>query len=750
MKFSFIIFAHRSLVGLCLVMTLMATEGRPETDPFPVYDCIQPNVSFWKKVFTQYSSRQGVIHDKDRLEIIYGVVDLEDRQVPGSARINEKRVEAARNRYGTILKQLAEGQAAATDDERRVAELFGPTAGPSDFRAASRNLRCQIGLKDRFREGLIRSGAYLPQIRGVFRQYGLPEDLAYLPHVESSYDPAAYSKFGAAGIWQFTGSTGRLFMTVGYVVDERREPIVSTHAAARLLQKCFEELGSWPLAITAYNHGLQGMHRAVAMKGGYEAIYKEYESRIFQFASRNFYSEFLAAREVARNYRRYFGDLHFDSPPKHREIVLAGYAAVDDLARRFNVKVADLRELNPALREPVFRGQKYVPKGYRLRLPLKDGQTEALKGGDALEGIYQSEQKPSRFYTVRKGDTAKAIARAHGIKLEDLISANRLDSRATVYLNQNLRLPLSGEKRLELAQAESPGVRTREAEASGRLEDSRSDQTSALEATAKQSAGTPAASAERPTSKPAATIKAKSAAEETAVDRIYALAAPAGHPTASPEPAQLPEEPPDKNQAQSALAATSEEFSVEELGAANIAADMVSPGADLEAPVTLTDSRPVPPINPEVLIGTLAVEKLIRHKGKPVGLIRVEVEETLGHYAEWLEIPTQELRRLNGFRYGRPLQISEQIKIPLGKVSREQFEERRYEYHKELVEDFFASYRIGGIQTYRIQKGDNIWQLSQEKFAVPLWLIKLLNTDVDFGALRPAQQLTIPVVEKNA
>jgi peptidoglycan lytic transglycosylase D len=749
MKFSFIIFAHRTLVGVCLVMTLMATEGRPETDPFPVYDCIQPNVSFWKKVFTQYSSRQGVIHDKDRLEIIYGVVDLEDRQVPGSARINEKRVQAARNRYGTILKQLAEGQAAATDDERRVAELFGPTARPSDFRAASRNLRCQIGLKDRFRAGLIRSGAYLPQIRAVFRHYGLPEDLAYLPHVESSYDPAAYSKFGAAGIWQFTGSTGRLFMTVGYVVDERREPIVSTHAAARLLQKCFEELGSWPLAITAYNHGLQGMHRAVAMKGGYEAIYKEYESRIFQFASRNFYSEFLAAREVARNYRRYFGDLHFDSPPKHREIVLAGYAAVDDLARRFNVKVADLRELNPALREPVFRGQKYVPKGYRLRLPLKDGQTEALKGGDALAGIYQSEQKPSRFYTVRKGDTAKAIARAHGIKLEDLIAANHLDSRATVYLNQNLRLPLSGEKRLEFAQDESPGARTLEAEASGRAADTRSEQTSGLEATAEQSAGAAAASAERPTSKPAATIEAKSAAEETAVDRIYALAAPAGHPTASPAPA-LPEEPPAKNHAESALAATSEEFSAEELGAANITADMVSPGAGLEAPVTLTDARPVPPINPEVPIGTLAVEKLIRHKGKPVGLIRVEVEETLGHYAEWLEIPTQELRRLNGFRYGRPLRISEQIKIPLGKVSMERFEERRYEYHKELVEDFFASYRIGGVQTYRIQKGDNIWQLSQEKFAVPLWLIKLFNTDVDFGALRPAQQLTIPVVEKNA
>jgi peptidoglycan lytic transglycosylase D len=729
MKFPFIIVAQRAAIGLWLVVTLMAPEARPETNPFPVYNCIQPNVSFWKKVFTQYSSRQGVIHDKDRLDIIYDVVELEDRRMPGSARINEKRVQAAQRRYETILKRLAEGQAADTDDERRVAELFGPTAGPPDYRAASRNLRCQIGLRDRFREGLIRSGAYLAQIKAIIRQYGLPEDLAYLPHVESSYDPAAYSKFGAAGIWQFTQSTGRLFMSVGYAVDERRDPILSTQAAARLLQKCFEELGSWPLAITAYNHGLQGMLRAVALKGGYEAIYKEYESRIFQFASRNFYSEFLAAREVAQNYRQYFGDLPFDTPAKHREIVLAGYAAVDDLARHFKVGVADLRELNPALREPVFRGQKYVPKGYRLRVPLQEGRTEAFKEGDALAGIYQPEQKPSRFYTVQRGDTATAIARVHAIKLEDLIAANNLDSRATVYVNQNLRLPLPGEKRLELAQVESRGARTQEVAASGFAAHSRSKQS---------------------LSKPPVTGDVKSAVGETGDQTTLAGVEPAGHATAGPAATQLPEQPPAETRFKAAFAETSEEFSLEEAGAANVATDMDSVDAGGAAPAVVTGLRPVPPINPEVLVGTLAVERLFRHKGKPVGLIRVEVEETLGHYAEWLDIPTQELRRLNGFRYGRPLRISEPIKIPLRKVSREQFEERRYEYHKELVEDFFASYRIEGVQTYCIQKGDNIWELSQEKFAVPLWLIKLFNTDVDFGALRPSQQLTIPVVDKHA
>ncbi|MEJ2221529.1 MAG: lytic transglycosylase domain-containing protein [Desulfobacterales bacterium] len=156
-----------------------------------------------------------------------------------------------------------------------------------------RNLRCQIGQKDPFRQGIIRSGAYLTEMKQIFHDAGLPEDLVYLPHVESSFNPEAYSKFGAAGMWQFTRSTGKSFMTVSYAVDERRDPIISTRAAARLLKRNYKKLRNWPMAITAYNHGVTGMLRAKRRKGDYETIFKEYRSRIFKFASRNFYSEFL-------------------------------------------------------------------------------------------------------------------------------------------------------------------------------------------------------------------------------------------------------------------------------------------------------------------------------------------------------------------------------------------------------------------------------------------------------------------------
>jgi membrane-bound lytic murein transglycosylase D len=157
----------------------------------------------------------------------------------------------------------------------------------------------------------------------------------------------------------------------------------------------------------------------------------------------------------------------------------------------------------------------------------------------------------------------------------------------------------------------------------------------------------------------------------------------------------------------------------------------------------------LPQANPRIVKEYLAVKRVGTQRGKPVGSIRVEVEETLGHYAEWLEVPARELRQLNGLRYGKALRLNQQIKIPLHRVNKEKFEEKRFEYHQELAEDFFASYRVEKVFTYSIKRGDNIWTLSRQEFETPLWLIKRYNADVDFNALIPSQKLLIPVVEKN-
>ncbi len=120
--------------------------------------------------------------------------------------------------------------------------------------------------------------------------------------------------------------------------------------------------------------------------------------------------------------------------------------------------------------------------------------------------------------------------------------------------------------------------------------------------------------------------------------------------------------------------------------------------------------------------------------------------ETLGHYADWLEIPTQEIRRLNHFPFRRRISARERIEIPFGKVGRELFEERRYEFHKEVEEDFFAAYEVTAVDPYTVRRGDNIWTLCQETFQLPLWLISRFNPGLDIERLRPGRRIKVPVV----
>ena len=140
--------------------------------------------------------------------------------------------------------------------------LFPEATTNAELRAAAQRLRFQLGQADRFRAGLVRSGAYKPYIHEAFVKQGLPRELGALPHVESSFDPTAYSKVGAAGMWQFMRSTGVRYMRIDHIVDERRDPFLATDAAVRLLADNYSVLQSWPLALTAYNHGVSGMRRA--------------------------------------------------------------------------------------------------------------------------------------------------------------------------------------------------------------------------------------------------------------------------------------------------------------------------------------------------------------------------------------------------------------------------------------------------------------------------------------------------------
>ncbi|WP_457572905.1 transglycosylase SLT domain-containing protein [Desulfolithobacter sp.] len=421
----------------CVLTGLLAATG-VAAESFPVYPAIRDNVRFWEKVYSQYSSRQGILHDKEDLSRIYDVIELVDWQTPGAARINRKMIKLARKRYKAILADLAAGKKPLTREARRIRALFPAKTSRKTFRRARNNIRLQIGQKDRFLEGVIRSGAYMGAIRKILRAHGLPREIAYLPHVESSFNPMAHSKAGAAGLWQFTRATGKNYLTINEVVDERYDPILSTVAAARFLKKIYADLEEWPLALTAYNYGPAGMARAKKLYGSYEKIFYNHNARRFQFASRNFYSEFLAAVRVARKLERDPAVI-VDRPEATITTRLPGYARASDLQRYFHLSRQDFKRLNPALRRSVLEGKKYVPAKYLLRLPA----TKRIRrlAASMPGSLFHSRQIRDTTYRVRRGDTASEIARRYRISLRELIRANNLDKKATIRVGQRLKIP---------------------------------------------------------------------------------------------------------------------------------------------------------------------------------------------------------------------------------------------------------------------------------------------------------------------
>lgn len=435
-----------TLLAVCLVIPVAEPVIWATPNPFPTCSSIQPNVIFWKKIFTEYTSNSAVIHDSQEINRIYGVIDLVHSDRRGSRKINRKRIKRAKQYFKTIIKKLMRGEKPVGHEENRIATLFHPEAKSEDFRKAIRNIRSQTGLRDRFKEGLVRSGAYIDEIKRIFRREGVPEDLAYLPHVESSFNPKAISKSGAVGTWQFTRSTGKLFMKINDVLDERRDPIQSSRAAAKLLHRNYEKLKNWPMAITAYNHGISGMMRAKRSHGNYETVFNHYQSRLFGFASRNFYAEFLAAREIAGNYQVHFGDLKLDLPRKNNEVVLSEYVSLPELSRYLKCKLSDLRRLNPSLKQPVYLGKKYAPKGYALRLPAGGNKNWEHHFANLPDTITHEKQKRDRYYVVRRGDTAGKIAKHYRVKLDTLIAANQLGPKARIYINQKIKIPSQGTK----------------------------------------------------------------------------------------------------------------------------------------------------------------------------------------------------------------------------------------------------------------------------------------------------------------
>jgi membrane-bound lytic murein transglycosylase D len=912
-------------LALAVCAVALTAPAGAASRALPLPPALAPNVDFWTRIYTEVDTGGGLIHDNEELGIVYGRVRFPSG---ASDRERERLYESRKRFYRQILQKLASGQRSGlTAEEQRVLARFPAGAGPATFRRAIENIRFQLGQADKFRAGLIRQGAIRRHIEQTLSEHGVPRELVALPHVESSYNTAAYSSVGAAGLWQFMRSTGRLYLRIDTVVDERLDPFLASRAAARLLRDNYQRLDSWPLAITAYNHGAAGMARAVRELGTRDigVIARRYKSRSFGFASRNFYSEFLAALRVDQNPEKYFGALPIQAPVDYKSTTLTSYVPAASLAGALGVDLATLRAHNPSLRPVVWNGGKHVPKGFTVRVPERD---LARPIEVALAGIPNSQklaqQHRDRLVTVRRGDTLSKIASRYGVSTRELVALNDLRSQHAIGVGQVLILPdrLGASKATSIAAvtpttseryrvkrgdtigkiAARHGVSEREllawnglsTRSASRIRAGQMLRVSAPVPRIETPAETPIAVAtQQPAAAPTSAVASAEPAPSTSETPVAAAVVAAADAlrvaeaspdpreaaraaradvtieTASAEPIPSAEVAPPKP-AQSATpaaaiadAAASAEppvaistyrvkrgdaaeriaarhgISVRELLALNELRDanpiragqllkvpvQTAPKAAVEIAASSTASARVreattvaaaalPPASPapesarpaaasstsapssgavpnatasttaqiassldfeRVVDAPMASEEsdTVRAGEDPAieghaaasasdaaatgpdpsnyavsakQTITVQADETLGHYAEWLEVPAGRLRALNRMRSGSTVVIGRTAKLDFRKVSAETFQRRRLEYHRTLQEEFFGSFKVTSTETYVLARGDTLWSLANERYQVPVWLLRQYNPDLDFGSLKPGDQMTIPRV----
>jgi membrane-bound lytic murein transglycosylase D len=742
----------RAAILLFFTMLMTPAVAQNASD-FPRPESLEPAVQFWIRVYTEVDTQSGFLHDAEHLDVIYTALPLDRKQI-----------EAKREAIKAALTVLSTGKRSGLSaEEQQVLALWPANVSNQTLKIASDNVRWQLGQSNRFLAGLRRSGAYREHIQKVIAAKNLPPQLVVLPHVESSFNPGAYSSADAAGMWQFTRATGQRFMRIDHIVDERMDPYIAAEAAMSLLEYNYRVLGTWPLALTAYNHGAGGIARAVREMGSsnIEDIVANYKGRRFGFASRNFYAQFLAVNEVEERAESFFGKVDYNPAPNFTELATDAYIDAEVFARSANISLAQLKADNPALRPVVWEGQKRIPRGFKMK--LRDATVTPQELLASIDGDYKFVvQTPDVAYTVVRGDSLSAIARRFNTSVSRLVALNQLTSSHRIQIGQRILLPQDetslaaqsqrapadgiytvarGDTVSTIARRFSVGetalLRLNGIEDSHRIYPGQELRLPGLYAAQPQLVATERAPASLVDAVEVAAVEDETERDVDSADSFIAQSSPTPSEIERGAPVAAVELGSEADAMQASEAFTGELALVDEA-----AVDI-----DAVAEEVATATSDTTPVESDAELAEALSADPADYSVASDDSIEVQATETLGHYADWLAVRAWDVRRLNGMAYSDPVIVGKRLTLGFTKVSRPEFERRRKDYHSTLQREFFAQYRIRDVEEYTIRRNENIGTIARNRYSAPLWLVRQYNPELDFNRIQIGQKVVFPLLQ---
>lgn len=304
-----------------------------------------------------------------------------------------------------------------------------------------------------FRAWMSRSTRYIPLMQPILEANGLPKDTVYLAMIESGFSPHAASWARAVGPWQFISGTGKMYgLKQDFWIDERRDPIKATKAAAHYLKNLYNELGHWYLAWAAYNTGSGRVTRVMRTKGTND-FWTLSDGKGLAKETKHYVPKLIAAALVAKNPKAFgFSEDEFNFQPvlEWDEVKVTAPTDLEVLARAAEVSVEQIQDLNPELKRwctppPVNKD------GYTLRIP----KGRATSFAENYAKIAPQERLTFKIHKVKRGETLSGIALAYHSAPEAILQINRLRNVRALRVNAELAIPIPSARAGKEGQADS-------------------------------------------------------------------------------------------------------------------------------------------------------------------------------------------------------------------------------------------------------------------------------------------------------